>query len=67
LNLWLLNTDLQIWNHTAQGYLAEACHTRTIKVNFPSNTNFNKNIQKSKPFRWLKALKTTLSTKARAI
>jgi hypothetical protein len=68
LDLQILNhTDLQIRNHTAQGYASEACHTRTIKVNTPPNTFYNRNIQGPKASRWLKALERTLSTKARAI
>jgi hypothetical protein len=54
LNLRLLNhTELQIWNHIAQGYPSEACHRWTIEIQPPSNTDYNKNIQRPKPSRWL--------------
>jgi hypothetical protein len=61
------HTDLQILNHTAQGYPSETCHTRTIEVNPPPNTYHNKTIQGPKLSRWLKALERTKSKKARAI
>jgi hypothetical protein len=44
-----------------------ACHNRTIKVNPPPNIYYNRNIQEPKPFKWLKALERTQSTKARTV
>jgi hypothetical protein len=47
---------VQVQKHTAQRYSSEDCHTRTNEVHSLPIPTTNKNIQKTKAFKWLKAL-----------